>query len=89
MFNNNANTQTPLFYTPTPPTQKVSVSRKIQSWLTQWRVEQLQARIEDIQDALEYELRQNHSHKRQHELAACAQQMCLNLAQKQQRLLQR
>ena len=89
MLNNNIKAQAPLFYAPTPSSSKVSASSKIKSWLTQWRIEQLQARIEKIQDALEYELRQNHSNKRLRELTSHAQTMCLTLAHKQHRLLQR
>ena len=89
MLNNNIKAQAPLFYAPTPSSNKVSASSKIKSWLTQWRIEQLQARIEEIQDAREYELRQNHSNKRLRELTSHAQEMCLVLAHKQQRLLQR
>ena len=89
MLNNHVKAEAPLFYSPTPSANKVSAATKVKSWLTQWRIEQLQARIEEIQDALEYELRQNHSHKRLGELTRHAQEMCLNLAHKQQRLLQR
>ena len=89
MLNNHVKAEAPLFYAPTPSTHKVPVTSKVKSWLTQWCIEQLQARIEAIQDALEYELRQNHSNKRLRELTSHAQEMCLVLAHKQQRLLQR
>ena len=79
MLNNNIKAQAPLFYAPTPSSSKVSASSKIKSWLTQWRIEQLQARIEKIQDALEYELRQNHSNKRLRELTSHAQTMCCDV----------
>lgn len=89
MLNNHANTQAPLFYTPRPTNDKPSVARKLHTKFIAWRIDQLQGRIEDIQDALAYEMRQNHSSRRQQQLMQTAHEMCITLANKQQRLMQR
>lgn len=89
MLNKFANNQAPLFYTPRTTENKFSIGQKLHQRFIKWRINQLQNRIEQIQEALDFELRQNHSSKKQLELTAHAHQFCLGLAHKQQRLLQR
>lgn len=90
MLPKSAQTHAPMFYQNTKTLPKpIGLSKKAQHWLYTKRIQYLQQRINAIQDALRYELKQNYSIHEQQLLISRAKRMCLNLIHKQQRLLQK
>lgn len=80
----------PMFYQSAKALPKpLSLSQKAQQWLYTKRIQYLQQRIDAIQDALHYELKQNYPIYQQQLLITRAQHMRLRLVHKQQRLLQK
>ncbi|AUZ05545.2 MULTISPECIES: hypothetical protein [Vitreoscilla] len=90
MLPKSAQNHAPMFYQSAKTLPKhISLPKKAQKWLYTKRIHYLQQRIDAIQDALRYELKQNYPVHEQQLLIARATHMRLSLAHKQQRLLQK